>query len=383
MFYNRLLDMARSEQQQPPPQHELPLLQQYTAYDYALHTAPFYGQQAYAALPAQRLSSDNILGPFATSNYLHNPYHPVPSVYGHLAATSFADATARTDTAIAPWQQPHESLLHSLSGGEPASRSSSLSQHWQQPSSSHSPPQHYHELDYARYYGLPDTDAANLHVHDTSTEQKLSQHGHHHQGHHVNLRDSLLLDSSHSRGPLPFFAPSHVLPSHPQPDSLPKAKRPKRKKDQDEPKRPLTAYNIFFRDERARLLKKAAEEAKVKAEAEAAEMKEISEERKLDASARSTVTTETNGSGKKVRRRRRRNGRETHGLMSFEEMARKVSKKWHETTDEIKEKYQVLADEDRDRYDREKTAYLQKKKAKRDEDSSSQKAKDVSKSQAG
>lgn len=161
---------------------------------------------------------------------------------------------------------------------------------------------------------------------------------------------------------------------------MPKSKRPKRKKDQDEPKRPLTAYNIFFRDERVRLLKEAAEEAKSKSEAEAAEMKELSEEGKLDASARSAAT---NGSGKKVRRRRRRNGRETHGLMSFEEMARKVSKKWHETSDEIKEKYQVLADEDRDRYDREKAAYLQKNKAKRDEDSSSQKAEGVSKRQAG
>lgn len=94
---------------------------------------------------------------------------------------------------------------------------------------------------------------------------------------------------------------------------MPKSKRPKRKKDQDEPKRPLTAYNIFFRDERVRLLKEAAEEAKSKSEAEAAEMKELSEEGKLDASARSAAT---NGSGKKVRRRRRRNGRETHGLMS-------------------------------------------------------------------
>jgi len=313
--------MARSEQQhQPPaPQHELPLLQHYPAYDHALHSSPFYGQQRYAALLAQRLGVE-ILGPFATSNYLHNStsYHPVPSVYSHLAATSLADATAGIDTAIARWQQPHERLLHSLGGGQPASQSSSLSQHWHPSSlSSYSPPQHRHELDYARYYGIP-AGAANLHVHESNTEQKLSQHGHHHQhhGHHVEPfhgEDSLLLDSPHSRGHLPFFAPSHGLPSHPKPESMPKSKRPKRKKDQDEPKRPLTAYNIFFRDERVRLLKEAAEEAKSKSEAEAAEMKELSEEGKLDASARSAAT---NGSGKKVRRRRRRNGRETHGLMS-------------------------------------------------------------------
>ena len=50
--------------------------------------------------------------------------------------------------------------------------------------------------------------------------------------------------------------------------------------------------------------------------------------------------------------------------MSFEEMARKVSQKWHQANEQIKAKYQALADADRVRYDTEKTAYAKRLKKK-------------------
>lgn len=170
----------------------------------------------------------------------------------------------------------------------------------------------------------------------------------------AGMASSLKLDPSNARQ-LPFFAKSSKGLDPSKHGDLTLLKRPKRKKDQDEPKRPLTAYNIFFRDERARLLTEAA----------------IAAGKGKDFPAKWTTAGAKAGSDPSMPRRRR-NRRKTHGLISFEEMARKVSQKWHEADEPVKLKYHLLAEKDRERYDREKADYLlQRKKAKCDEDDSS------------
>jgi len=126
-------------------------------------------------------------------------------------------------------------------------------------------------------------------------------------------------------------------------------KAQKRKKDRDEPKRPLTAYNIFFRDERARMLETSCASS-------TSEMKGDSQQTEALLTSASTTTIPEN-----LHSQRRKRKRKPHGMVGFEEMARRVSRKWHEASDDTKEKYQGFAEEDRHRYDREKAAYLMRK----------------------
>ena len=103
----------------------------------------------------------------------------------------------------------------------------------------------------------------------------------------------------------------------------------------------------------------AAEESILQEESqrsEATTMSSVSE-----ATAEVASNTDQSGAGATNTTKRRKRKRPIHGLVSFEDMARRVSKKWHETSDAVKEHYQALAEADRCRYDQEKIAYLKRK----------------------
>jgi hypothetical protein len=99
-----------------------------------------------------------------------------------------------------------------------------------------------------------------------------------------------------------------------------------------QPKRPLSAYNYFFRSERARLVGVDLD------------LKEIAD----------------------VHNRKKRRHRKTHGKMGFREMANRVGERWRGLSDEEKTPFVKMFEDDRARYKTELKVWndLQKEKKK-------------------
>jgi hypothetical protein len=128
----------------------------------------------------------------------------------------------------------------------------------------------------------------------------------------------------------------HAADGRPLPSPSPPRKRPSRGTGwpKDRPKRPLSAYNIFFKEERARIL---------------AELPETS-----STAANPDEATNTSEPPAKKTRRRRRN---THGKISFEGLAKAIGRRWQEQTPEQVRYYKEKADFDMQRYRRELETY--------------------------
>lgn len=123
----------------------------------------------------------------------------------------------------------------------------------------------------------------------------------------------------------------------------PKKKRTHKKKPADMPRRPLSAYNLFFSEERERILKEIDEKegGGVKKEEStdvegADDSKEDSSESKPKALLRPMIPSQ----------KKRRPHRKTHGKISFQQLARMVGERWKSLDDERREYYKELARED-------------------------------------
>jgi len=90
----------------------------------------------------------------------------------------------------------------------------------------------------------------------------------------------------------------------------------RRKKPDGTPKRPLSAYNCFFQEERVRLMQKGQEE-----------------------------------NGPNIL---------PSGKIGFEELGKRIGKKWKSLTEAEKQRYHRLASEDSDRYNRQMEAWMEK-----------------------
>jgi hypothetical protein len=114
-----------------------------------------------------------------------------------------------------------------------------------------------------------------------------------------------------------------------------------RKKPKDKPKRPLSAYNIFFREERNRILEEIPE----------ADSKEES----------------ADGTGRKRKKR-------PHGKIGFESLAKVIGQRWQALTPDQVDYYKKKAQGDMVRYKHEMDAYVAKegKKAHNDDSEGSQ-----------
>lgn len=144
------------------------------------------------------------------------------------------------------------------------------------------------------------------------------------------------------------------------PPSGGKKKRSHKKKPADMPRRPLSAYNLFFSEERERILKeidgggdKDDSSKKEEKEEEKAVAEEEDESKKPKALLRPLIPNQ----------KKRRPHRKTHGKISFQELARMVGERWKALDDERRKYYQNLAAEDMKRQKHAMEEYYSKQQA--------------------
>lgn len=167
-----------------------------------------------------------------------------------------------------------------------------------------------------------------------------------------------------------------------------KKKRTHKKKPQDMPRRPLSAYNLFFSEERERILREI-EKKEGKNDGNEADgiekgvngeepdaSKEEGDEEKPKALLRPLIPSQ----------KKRRPHRKTHGKISFQELAKMVGERWKNLPDPERKYYQDLAHEDMKRQKVAMEEYYAKQNTtgETDKSSSREEANDVLlKSEAG
>lgn len=133
------------------------------------------------------------------------------------------------------------------------------------------------------------------------------------------------------------------------------------------PRRPLSAYNFFFSEERERVLAAIPDPdgttpAQKKEEADAAAAA-------LEKKGQSTAETERKASETAARllnirdakNIKRRPHRKSHGKIAFKDLARLIGKRWRALKDDEKVKYNELAEKDLQRYNEQMKEYNSKK----------------------
>eukprot|EP00554_Chaetoceros_debilis_P007729 CAMPEP_0194077430 /NCGR_PEP_ID=MMETSP0149-20130528/4049_1 /TAXON_ID=122233 /ORGANISM="Chaetoceros debilis, Strain MM31A-1" /LENGTH=600 /DNA_ID=CAMNT_0038758449 /DNA_START=60 /DNA_END=1862 /DNA_ORIENTATION=- len=217
------------------------------------------------------------------------------------------------------------------------------------------PPGHYypqgppHPHQHPHYYPHPDQMA----------------HGHDPNAYYANMN----APHGQQMAPPPQVAP----PPQPKKDLYmhkPETTEKKRKRPADMPRRPLSAYNFFFSEERVNVLAaipdpvdKNAEaknadgtpaEAATTAESKAA-MKKEELEKKAEATAERLLNI------RDAKNRKRRPHRKSHGKIAFKDLARTIGQRWRALTEDKKLKYNALAEKDLQRYNEQMKEYNSKR----------------------
>lgn len=149
-------------------------------------------------------------------------------------------------------------------------------------------------------------------------------------------------------------------------------KTAKNKRDKNRPKQPLSAYNIFFKDQRAKML--AELQNTPSPEEESSKDKEEDKDKDKDKDKATELEgdgTEKDTTDDKVKKEEEGNEESAskkrprevpHGKIGFEKMAKTIAKRWKEIEKEDLQHYEAKAQEDQKRYKAELAVYLQKKR---------------------
>mmetsp|Transcript_11033 Transcript_11033/g.12620 ORF Transcript_11033/g.12620 Transcript_11033/m.12620 type:complete len:420 (+) Transcript_11033:75-1334(+) len=126
--------------------------------------------------------------------------------------------------------------------------------------------------------------------------------------------------------------------------------RPKKRKNM--PKRPLSAYNIFFREERARILEEIPCTPR---------KKKCKKERTTDSSPETVVSTackvKSNDDVEEANSNKQGLKKRPHGKIGFENLARTIAKRWKSLEAESISYYKKIANKDTMRYKEEMNKY--------------------------
>ena len=180
----------------------------------------------------------------------------------------------------------------------------------------------------------------------------------------------------------PQKAPQDQYPAHMQqqaPQTKPETTEKKRKRPADMPRRPLSAYNFFFSEERVRVLaeipdpekneedgdgkgeKKDESKADDKDEGKKDTNKENANEKVEETEQKSVATAERLLQIRDAKSIKRRPHRKSHGKIAFKDLARTIGKRWRALTEEGKVRYSKLAEKDLQRYNEQMKEYNTKR----------------------
>jgi HMG (high mobility group) box len=147
-----------------------------------------------------------------------------------------------------------------------------------------------------------------------------------------------------------------VFSSGAMPDFAKSGKKARPKKPKNKPKRPLSAYNIFFKDERAKILSNIPD----KKGEDDDDDDDDDDDSKEKSDEKGENGEEKGEGGKKVTGKKRK--RVPHGKIGFESLAKIVGQRWKELPPEELDVYKKRAEEDMKRYRKEMEAYVQKQR---------------------
>lgn len=128
-----------------------------------------------------------------------------------------------------------------------------------------------------------------------------------------------------------------------------KKKRTHKKKPADMPRRPLSAYNLFFSEERERILKEIDVKEGVPASTgDSKDEDTVKEESVTEATEGEDDTDKPKALMRPLipAQKKRRPHRKTHGKISFQQLARMVGERWKALPDDQRKYYQGLAEAD-------------------------------------
>jgi len=144
-----------------------------------------------------------------------------------------------------------------------------------------------------------------------------------------------------------------------------KEKKKRRKKRKDKPKRPLSTYNLFFKDERSNILagildkgeENAATKQGVKDRAEKEKAGPPPPDVDSDSGAAEDEENDETQTSQPCASAKRKT---PHGKIGFESLAKTIGARWKELSSDRLEHYKKLADEDSERYAREMEEFNKK-----------------------